>query len=313
MILSADAKVDFLTVTTDCGCETIKLDRLAEKVAAYLPSRKPWRLLRYVGWRCEHPGGEGGIAMGRIDRGKGIMQLWGHLSHRWLVEVMVGMKAKVTRCDYAVTVLFDKPQPSVLEVIKTLRQSDAVYTAIVPVSEAGGTLYVGSRNSEKYGRVYDKGSQLGTVPPRIYWRYELEYKRSCARNAVQILMDGTQPDAMRDVVLGNVWEYFEKNRVKMPSLLGDVVGYPIVKYAVVARSFDKTLSWLETQVNPALVRLCTAGYGESVTRALGIEGTDCVSVRLNTDTQVEEDLQQDFWDEMQQSIGSKNGRPKLPF
>lgn len=294
MIESIDGRVDFLTVTTSCGIETQKLTVLALRIAASLPASKPWRMLRYAGWMSKSPAGIGGVALGYCNHTKAIMQVWGELSNRWFLEAMRGMNAKITRVDYAVTLLFSEKQGGMAEMLEHLDQAKGMYTLVIPVNEQGGTLYVGSRQSEKFGRIYDKGAMLPDVPNRLYWRYEVEYKRSCALDAAQHIVNATRPDDRLKVIVGNVWEFFSKAGVEMPQLTMGKFGYPVVKYAVIARSFDKTLQWLETQVNPALVRLSEVGFGADAFKALGIEGTDCVTVRLNREVPEVLDLQDDF-------------------
>ena len=302
MIESVDARIDYLTVTTQCGLATRNMRDLAMRVAASLTPSKSWRMLKYVGWIATSPVGDGGVAYGQMSAVRSITQIWGELANRWLFDIARDMQGRVTRVDYAVTVLFNEPQSPIHYTLFKLREENGKYTGIIPVGQEGGTLNVGSRGSEKFGRWYDKGAQLGTgMPPRVYWRWEVEYKRSCAMSAWSNALAARTPESRKRLIVGNVAEFFRTAGLEFPAVASDVLGYPVVKYATVARSFDRTLQWLEVQVNPALVRLQEAGIGAEACRALGIEGTDCVTVKLNSDAPEVVDLQLDFWDELQNS------------
>jgi len=312
-IESLEGTVDFLTVTTRSGCETQKLQRLAMRISANMPVPRPWRFLRYNGWYAQDGCGAGGVSFGQDGPAKGLMQVWGEISNRWFSEAAIGGEHKVTRCDYAVSILFSEPQPPVSELIKGLDSSLGVFSAVVPVSGAGGTLYVGSRSSERFGRLYDKGAQLKYlqrtdqgIPDRLYWRYEVEYKRSCAMAAVHALAT-TDREGKLKTILGNVYEFFVKAGVPIPSMDIDRAGYPLVKYAAIERSTDRTLQWLETQVSPALVRLWKAGLGESACLALGIKQGDAGNVFLDTEApEVMCGTQDDFFDALQGGAGFDN-------
>ena len=302
MIESVDAKIDYLTVTTQCGLATRNMRDLAMRVAASLAPSKTWRMLKYVGWIATSPVGDGGVAFGQMSAVRSITQIWGELANRWLFDIARDMGGRVTRVDYAVSILFNEPQPPIHYALFKLRPENGTYTGIIPIGDEGGTLNVGARSSEKFGRWYDKGSQMGTgIPPCLYWRWEVEYKRSCAMSAFSNALAAHTADARQKLILANVEEFFRQAGLEFPQVAGDRLGYPMVKYATTTRSYDRTLQWLEVQVNPALVRLQEAGIGAEACRALGIEGTDCVTVKLNSDAPEVVDLQLDFWDELQNS------------
>ena len=300
MIESVDATIDYLTVTTQCGLATRNMGDLALRVAANMTPSRAWRMLKYVGWIATSPVGDGGVAYGRMSEVRSITQVWGELANRWLFDIARDMQGRVTRVDYAVTVLFDKPQPPIHYALLKLREENGKYVGIIPVGNEGGTLNVGARGSEKFGRWYDKGAQMGTgIPPCLYWRWEVEYKRSCAMSAWSNAIAAHTSKSRQKLIVGNVEQFFRSAGLEFPEVAGDVLGYPMVKYATVARSFDRTLQWLEVQVNPALVRLQEAGIGAEACRALGIEGTDCVTVKLNSDAPEVVNLQEDFFTELQ--------------
>ena len=147
MIESVDAKIDYLTVTTQCGLATRNMRDLAMRVAASLTPSKIWRMLKYVGWIATSPVGDGGVAYGQMSAVRSITQIWGELANRWLFDIACDMHGRVTRVDYAVTVLFNEPQPPIHYSLFKLREENGKYVGIIPVGNEGGTLNVGTRGS----------------------------------------------------------------------------------------------------------------------------------------------------------------------
>lgn len=60
---------------------------------------------------------------------------------------------------------------------------------------SGQTLYVNSRASDNFGRLYDKGVESKLGPAGLVWRYEVELKRDLARHAALEFVRGQQPQA----------------------------------------------------------------------------------------------------------------------
>jgi hypothetical protein len=69
--------------------------------------------------------------------------------------------------------------------------------------QSGHTLYVGSRQSSKFGRFYDKGLEQG-YPPGLLLRFEAELKKDAALVAFGLICDtslGGWPDLVKSVLL----------------------------------------------------------------------------------------------------------------
>lgn len=128
----------------------------------------------------------------------------------------------------------------------------------------GDTVYLGSRVSESFGRIYDKGRespelfQLGAV------RYETELKGSQALRMFNQLCG--QAD-VASFVAGYVDGWYDARGVKLPldvELVEQLRTIP--HYTDAARQ----LKWLREGVAPAVGRLLAAGYREQVLAALGL-------------------------------------------
>jgi DNA relaxase NicK len=143
-------------------------------------------------------------------------------------------------------------------------------TRIVPNDDGGGTLYVGTRGSDVFGRVYDKGAQLGTFPERIYWRWEVEYKRDHARQAYANWSESVNSPNAYQAIAREVGTWYAEHGIPIPTVLRTEWKRPVIRYATRVRSSDTTIEWLYQQVNPALRKLGAAGRLSDAVEALGI-------------------------------------------
>lgn len=82
--------------------------------------------------------------------------------------------------------------------------------SIVEDSKGGTTLYIGSRASENFGRLYDKGRQSGKPEFAGAWRYEVEYKgKQALAKGRSLLAAPREPEA----VTGDVHRWFSTRGV----------------------------------------------------------------------------------------------------
>lgn len=274
MVKEHDSTVDWVTITTDTtkGKREIRLYadlqlfKSGEKVSS-------WRMLQYVGRRVHYADGSGGMAYGEhTHKCQSILQVWGDAANKE-VRNLAGLGGKPTRVDYAVTALMSSPQPPVVEYLYDLQQRlGQKYSLVVPVSAAGGTLYVGSRTSDKYGRLYDKGAQIGRkeIPERSLWRWEVEYKRRCALQALELVtgeaMDGV---GRAQTIRANVLGFFGEHHVWIPKEIQEDRS-SLVRYSVRVMDDSKTLAWLSDQVKPAIGRLLHKHKWADLCEVLGV-------------------------------------------
>jgi hypothetical protein len=272
MIRELDASTDWLTLTTRTYRDTELLRKLAAVYIGQGRTTHPWRFLGYLGRRIHYPDGRGGLAFAERDQGTlGVLQVWGAMTDV-VGRRMADHRLRASRVDLAVTVLHDEPQAPVCELIPDLRKTGENVSCIVPISEEGGTLYVGDRGSDQFGRLYDKGSQLGDeIPARLLWRYEVEYKRACAQDAAERMFYTHQTsDVRRQMIVHNVGGFFRHHQipVEIPEYSDSVCG--LIRYATRVQDDARTIKWLSEQVRPAIFRLVLNGQAQRVWDALGV-------------------------------------------
>lgn len=155
----------------------------------------------------------------------------------------IGMQ-RASRIDVAVDLeQFVQPE-EFLKLRKEGRQtSGATFSSI-----AGNTVYVGSRHSERYMRVY----RYAAPHPRSHLlRLEVVFRRAYAKQVCMALhqegLESVAKTALEDFGFGNLVDFDEK--------------VPTIELSVYRpeRNGGKTLRWLITQVAPAFKRLVEDG------------------------------------------------------
>lgn len=135
----------------------------------------------------------------------------------------------------------------------------------------GDTLYVGSRSSQVFCRVYNKeaedgyeGSTIGCV------RYELEVKAESAERLWRDVRDANDASARGAALVAATYTV---RGLRLPS---DLVAAADVPIAAVVKQTDLEgrLMWLEKAVGGVVRKLITSGYGDDVLRALAVEVDD---------------------------------------
>lgn len=278
MILELDALPDWITLTTDTFEKTNYLINIGKMFVGCCTNSRPWRFHDYVGRRRHDRKGQGGVAWAQRHGGEqGVLQAWGILAQR-VGHAISRRELRATRVDLAVTVLHNEQQPSVQELLPTLDADLAAFSGVVPLNAEGGTLYIGHRSSDIYGRLYDKGAQLKSdIPDRVLWRYEIELKRSHAEQAAREVWYSHHSVAdMRLFVLSEVERFFVKHGVPVPFNVLSNAQHSLLRYATRIQDDQKTLRWLTEQVQPALFRMIENGYHDAIVDALGVGVRDGV-------------------------------------
>ena len=267
-----DTCVDYLTVTFRCAREWEASVKRIDMLADLEARRRPWFFYGYSGFSVATP--EGHLATGKGTRG-GIIQSSGEVSNllsrehaRW-----EGVGMRPTRVDLAVT--FTLPKPVELVRLALEKQRDD-WTVIVPSKKAGGgTLYVGSRRSTTFGRVYDKGAELNQRLPlasqiavNYLWRAEVEYKQAHARTVWAEVKNSLDGGHLREFIVDVVITWFAKRGVGLPFSPNAA---SII--SVASRGVDdvRSLKWLHEQVRPCIWRLAENGKAAQVAEALDVQ------------------------------------------
>jgi hypothetical protein len=181
----ASAGIDYLTATSRSTSTQVQLRGIGHDEisrASHEGNRvTPWAANGYRGHRCGH----------RI-RKRGnvgtILRLSGGRSAA-LGPELCRSDANITRLDLQATVRFNRDVSALARHHASEARRDQQggakqrHLRIERTFGRGDTLYVGSRVSNYYGRVYDKHRESGDEQYRRCWRYEVECKGDGARQA----------------------------------------------------------------------------------------------------------------------------------
>jgi len=264
-------QIDWITATTqDKRIELGWFDlwlKIAQ-AAGGMAYTKPWKFWGYEGASCD------GSRWGKSDRGC-IFICIGHTAHKMWQQI-APVAHKVTRLDLAVTVaLQDKFEHLPALYYKSVPKMQQRKYSLTENSWGGTTLYIGSRSSEEYGRIYDKGAQQGKQPGWIY-RYELEMKAPktsrWVRQTMTIMADPSNNDALNLALersRGYLWQWF--NNRDVPPIF-DSAPTPLVLQEEYSPSTpERKLTWLRTTIKPTVKKLIKAGYLKETIEALDLE------------------------------------------
>jgi len=224
---------------------------------------KPWKWMSYDGYQI------GPLKHGRRPDGD-ICIVHGDAAHV-AFDMLKGVPNNVTRVDIRADVEFSEDQTDRVdkwykreaEKAKADRLSDVT---MITNLNGGITLYLGNRKSEVMLRVYDKGAQQKTHPDGLKWRVEAEFKGRAAMSRWLGLCQTARPLDLAALYLKNAM------LAKMWFVWVDLIGETDVSrptFKVEARDSENTISWLRTQVKPAIMRLIDDGDLERVEQALG--------------------------------------------
>lgn len=263
-LAKAEACVDYLTITTSTKEATSTLlVSLVEALGTDLlrkATAKPWLFKGFSGTRID------GAGWG--TRGdEGIVMLSGPVCNRvW--PAVAPLRKKCTRIDLAVTVSVETTDDSVAELAYNGVKNDPMRnSSLIRNSSGGSTCYVGSRTSQYFGRLYDKGSEQGGEHGKI-WRYEVEVKKPSSEAIITSVLAHSPTEQW---IAGYVWTWFEQRGI-VPIFTADKIDQT-VETEVIVTSVDRQLLWLNTQVKPTIERLVKNGFGLDVAKALGIKAT----------------------------------------
>lgn len=209
---------------------------------------------------------------------------WGYEKHLGYIVIISGsdadrywerlspVDARVTRLDLCVDFVHKDIEylaRDLFDSIEEERRKQKPGLSLFIGPEGGDTLYVGSRHSQQFGRLYDKGVESGTSPPGHYWRAEVEYKKPLAGLMAKELSEETSEGRVQ-AIADTVVNWFCDRDIPV---LGDEAGERAIQISVEQRitTADRKLAWLRTQVGPTVRQLVSLGLGKEVMKSLLID------------------------------------------
>lgn len=285
-VLEQLADVDWVTVTSGDGDLRIAMFEEAQRVLPNLKElgfvAKPWSFKGYKGWMC------GGFRWGTRDDSD-ICMLSGEVA-RMNFGVFLGLCENISRIDLAMTVTLVEP---VVDVAFAAYQhlggpmfgeaSCKRKLTYITNTNGGQTLYVGSRASDQYGRLYDKGAEQrdgieADVALGQIWRYEVEFKKYRAKRIGEQLRKDVQNDCnVHNRIGATVHKWFVARGV--PVIASRYEDKPfLTDVSATITDDEKTIQWLSTQVSPSVSRLIKNGKVNDVVVALGISNLDTAAI-----------------------------------
>jgi len=262
--------VDYLTVT---GIDSQMPGELHSEASSLFQSQadkgnqiKAWGLAGFSGFSC------GGVQIGR-RAGDVIVRLSaGVAQSSWRKIYQAG--ANCSRVDSQVTIqVAGGPTRVIDEVLNEARlhstnNRDKPIVRWTQEHTGGYTVYLGSRKSNCFGRVYDKGRESRLREYDECVRFEVQFQNELA-NVVAGRMFAAQSEI--PVIVSDCRQFFRSRGVAPRWYYSAGATYGCTRSA---SDVDKNLRWLATAVRPCLRRLMDAGYGEAAFKSLGIISDD---------------------------------------
>jgi len=247
-------------------------DRLLSEHAGKGDSPVPWQMKGYRGWSAT------GLRVGSRPSGCILSMSGTECGKNW----RDGLRAaeNCSRLDLAVDSHFDPVHASLSGDVyrevghRPSRTGRPVSSRLILGSDGGSTVYIGSRVSEWFGRLYDKGIEQGTHRRGFWWRWELELKGGAAlrcANRLESIENECHP--LQRIVA--TW-------------FRDRSGYSFAPLADLAigngkpepTSTDRQLHWLSAQVRPTVQHLLATVGTAKVLDALGLHPQSAVDPTL---------------------------------
>lgn len=262
-----DTGVDWYTGTLS---DHKRIPKLVRKCALRIDSesaagndRRVWSQYGYEGFSC------GGIRFGSRPDGF-IVQLSGPTAQQHWREYF-NICDNTSRIDLQVTVRYhtDTSQ-KIAQHYKSARRFHARgltrrRVTILKSTDQSATIYLGSRQSNYFGRVYQKDRESGLDHYQNCVRYEMETKSDGARVLADTLY---RHSSAEDAGVSIVTRFLKGSGINLPSLSHHQTALKCISRM---RSDNyRRLEWLTLQVQPSVQHLLASGKIELVIEALGL-------------------------------------------
>jgi DNA relaxase NicK len=175
-----------------------------------------------------------------------------------------------SRLDLAVDVRSDPPVNAIaLDIYRQmghrpLRNGRPSSSRLILGSDGGSTVYIGSRQSDFFGRVYDKGVEQQTHRRSEWWRWELEVKGRSAK----VLAHQVSSVDVESVAIGCIVAGWFRRRCGLAFPFSEDLA--LCKWEPESTTVDKKLHWLSSQVRPTVIELLRRGESERLWASLDL-------------------------------------------
>lgn len=215
-----------------------------------------WYALGFEGLSCN------GLSWGQRED-VDMLRLSGSTAEH-LFDRFSNYEGKCSRCDVCITLELVSRYTDIAvinyENLRMMKEAMLARSLSLIVNNKGGqTFYLGSRSSDQFGRIYDKGAETGLQEPGKLWRYEVEFKGERSQEVYSRLTRSRDRGTM---YLGLVKSFFERRSVLVPGIPASL-GVR-VEVGAEMKAPDRQLHWLEHQVSGVVRRLREKGYGAEV-------------------------------------------------
>jgi DNA relaxase NicK len=260
-----EAGIDYIRVTSDDQAKkeqmfyAWEIGALSDEKLQYKPQAGGF--LGFYGKKTRH------VFWGKREEWA-MLQVSGGLC-REMQSTLLDTRAKATRIDLQVTLQWSEIPHKVLEWAKrnsiNARPADGRkwQTKSIDCDNELETVYLGSRQSEWYGRIYDKERESKNESYKNCVRFEIEVKGKAAQAVFEALQRTSIP---RKMIVRIVEEWFAKHGIELnlPEMPSEDVITPKKEH----RREDKVLAWLSRQVAGSVAFLTSSGYWYPAFKAL---------------------------------------------
>lgn len=182
----------------------------------------------------------------------------------------MGCPGYYTRLDCQITVEFDVPQPDYVERqyrrwVSHGHPGHSPKQARYIESKTGSTMYLGTRQNERFFRLYDKSTwyekELGSMI-----RFEVEFHKSGADNTAWTIETAND---IKKAIGAIVFAAYHQADIRVPVSLIDPLS-PL-KLPEKAKGSEHYLEWLKTSVQPVVRHLRHLGLDDKIQDVLGLQ------------------------------------------
>lgn len=222
-------------------------------------------------------GYEGSYCVGAFYGEREQDTLWqfpGGVAHEAFIA-LAPWQERCSRIDLQVTVRYDDFNPTMVEEqyerFKSKERRETGVKArqyeLISNTKGGSTLYIGSKASDWYICIYNKGAQSGEEQYKDCWRFEVRYKNRYASQVSQGLRKHIS--RLAEATHTHMERLIRRNGMEVRFLVDTSLQIDPPKAKVKSEIYE-TLTWIEKSVRPAINRLRKLGVEREAIRALGL-------------------------------------------